>query len=148
MMVKREWTLSRNCSITPRQLGLAYAGLCTASLSVAIFFTWHGAWYVLGFSLLELTAVGVAFLLYARHATDREYIALIDDCLLVEVIQVEQVRQYRLDSRWIRVDVPVSHNGLIGLESRGTRVEVGRFLTESKRHEFAGELQRTLVSNN
>lgn len=145
-MVKREWTLSRNCSITPRQLGLAYAALCAVSLCVAIFFTWRGAWYVLGFSVLELVAVGSAFLLYARHATDRERIALTDDCLLVELIQVERVRQYRLDPQWIRVDMPESRSRLIGLESRGTRVEVGRFLTEYIRREFARELRRTLGS--
>jgi uncharacterized membrane protein len=117
-MIKQEWFLNRNCSIMPRQLGHVYTALCTASLSIAVFFTLRGAWYVLGFAILEMSAVGFAFLLYACHATDREHIALVDDCLLVELIQAEQVRRYRLDPRRTCVEPPVS---------RGTRIEVGRF---------------------
>ncbi len=120
--------------------------LCLSSLLVATLFTVHGAWYVLGFAILEMCAVGLAFLHYARHATDCEHIALIDDCLLVELIDAEQVRQFRLNPRWTRIDLPGAHRELIGLESNGRRVEVGRFLTEWKRHEFARELRCALVS--
>lgn len=144
-MARREWVLSRNCSISPRQLALAYAALCVMSLMVAMIFTVRGAWYVLVFSILELSAVGLAFFLYARHAVDREHIALIDDCLLVELIQVERVRQFRLDPRRTRVEPPVSRDDLIGLRANGMRVEVGRFLTERKRREFARELNRALA---
>jgi uncharacterized membrane protein len=145
-MDRQEWVLSRNCSISPRQLALAYAALCVMSLMVAMIFTVRGAWYVLVFAVLELSAVGLAFFLYARHAVDREHIELIDGCLLVEVIQVERVRQFRLDPRMARVEPPVSRDGLVGIEANGTRVEVGRFLTERKRREFARELNRALAS--
>lgn len=76
-----------------------------------------------------MSAVGATFFLYARHASDREHIALIDGCLLVELIQKEQVRQFRLDPRWTRVEspVPVYRDELIGLEVSGMRVEVGGF---------------------
>jgi uncharacterized membrane protein len=144
-MASREWVLKRNCSMTPRQLALAYSALCLMSLLVAIFFTLHGAWYILGFALIELSAVGGAFLLFARHATDREHIALMDNCLLVELIQVERVRQVRLEPRFTRVDPPESPGGLIGLEANGTRVEVGRFLTEWKRRELARDLRSALA---
>lgn len=146
-MVTREWVLSRNCSISPRRLALVYAALCTASLTVATVFTLHGAWYVLGFAILEMAAVGAAFFFYARHAVDREHIALIDDWLVVELIQKEQVRRFRLDPRWTRVEPPASRGELIGLEARDVRVEVGRFLTEWKRREFARELRRALASD-
>jgi uncharacterized membrane protein len=144
-MARREWVLSRNCSISPRQLALAYAALCMLSLIVATIFTVRGAWYILAFAILELLAVGLAFFLYARHAVDREHIELIEDCLLVELIQVERVRQFRLDPRRTRVEPPVSRDGLIGLEDNGMRVEVGRFVTERKRREFARELNRALA---
>jgi len=145
-MATREWMLKRNCSMSPRQLGLVYLAVCATSLLVAIFFAASGAWFILGFALLELLAVGIAFLLYARHATDREHIALKEDCLLVEVIQVETVRQFRLDPRWTRVEPPVSGSSeLVRLEANGTRVEIGRFLTEWKRREFARELKSALA---
>lgn len=145
-MAKRDWVLKRNCSISPRQLAMAFAVLCMLSLTVAIFFTLHGAWYVLWFSVVELSAVGWAFFRVARHATDREHIALIDECLVVELIQMEQTRQFKLDKRRIRVELPVSRGALIGLEANGTRVEVGRFLTEWRRREFAQELRCALAS--
>ena len=145
-MVRREWVLSRNCSISPRQLALAYAVLCAISLVVATVFAMRGAWYILAFAILELSVVGLAFFLYARHAVDRERIELVGDCLLVELIQVERVRQFRLDSRYTHVDLPI-HDGLIGLRANGMRVEIGRFLTERKRCEFARELNRVLALN-
>jgi uncharacterized membrane protein len=145
-MAKREWIFSRNCSISPRQLVLVYVALCLASFTIAIIFTMRGAWYILGFAIVEMSAVALAFFMYARHATDREHIALIDDWLIVELIQKEQVRQFRLDSRRTRIELPVSPGGLIGLETAETRVEVGRYLTEWKRREFARELKRVLAS--
>jgi uncharacterized membrane protein len=145
-MAKREWLLKRNCSISPRQLALVYAALCSVSLTVAILFTVRGAWYVLGFVILEMAAVGLAFVHFARHATDRERIALTDGCLLVELVQVERARQVRLNPHWTQVELPDAQHALIGLKASGTRVEVGRFLTEWKRREFAQELRRELSS--
>lgn len=147
-MVAREWILKRNCSLAPRQLALAFVVLCTVSLLVATAFALRGAWYVLGFAVLESLAVGLAFLLYARHATDRERIALGEDCLLVELVNMEQVTQFRLDPRSTRVEPPASDQPLIRLEANGSKVEVGRFLTEWKRRELARELRRALTSRN
>jgi uncharacterized membrane protein len=143
-MANREWTLRRNCSISPRQLLMVYAALCSVSLMVAIVFTLRGAWYILGFAILELMAVGLAFLQYARHATDREHIALIGDTLLIELIRADRSQQYRLDSRYTRVAMPEMNNGLIAVEARGMKVEVGRHLAAWKRREFACELSRAL----
>lgn len=143
-MMRREWDLKRNCAIAPRQLALFYAGMCITSLLVASVCTLRGAWFVLLFAILEMLAVGVAFLAYARHATDREHIAMQDHCLLVELIQAEHIRQYRLALRSIRIVVKSSRRELICLEADGVRVEVGRFLTEWKRREFVRELQLEL----
>lgn len=144
MSMNREWLLRRNCSISPRQLAKAYAILCTASLAVAIYFTYRGAWFILGFSLMELTAVTCAFIHYARHATDRERIVLTDDWLLVELVRSEKSQQFRLRRNRTIIIQPASHNRLIGLESSGIRVDVGRFLTEGKRRQFLQELRREL----
>lgn len=145
-MASREWILRRNCSISPRQLAAVYAALCATSLLIATMFTMRGAWYILGFAMLEMLAVGIAFFLYARHANDRERIELADDCLLVELIQVERIQQFRLDPRSTRVASPESRNALISLEAQDGKVEVGRFLTEWKRRQFARELRSALAS--
>lgn len=145
-MPRRDWVIRRNCSITPRQLVLVYSALSTTCLLVASFFALRGAWYILGFAVLEIFAVGVAFFLFARHATDREHITLTDDCLLVELVQREEIRQYRLDPRTTRVEPPVVPGELIGLQSNGVKVEVGQFLTERNRREFVRELRNALAS--
>ncbi len=144
-MATREWILKRNCSMSPGQLARAYLALCVASLLVASYFAARGAWLVPVFSVLELTAVAVAFVYFGRHATDREYVALSDSGLLVELVQAEHVRQYRMDPNRTRVALPALRHGLIGLESNGIRVEVGRFLTERRRQEFARELNQELL---
>jgi uncharacterized membrane protein len=145
-MVAREWVLRRNCSLTPRESGLAVLGICAFMLLLAMGFAMRGAWYVFWFAGAEALAVGVSFLLYARHATDRERIALGEDGLLIELVQMERVTRIRLDPRATRVDPPASDHPLIGLEANGAKVEVGRFLTEWKRLELARELRRALAS--
>ena len=69
------WFLKRNCSITPAQLGWLYASQCVVTLGIGTFFWFQGAKLVLPFAWLELMAVGSAFLVYSRHATDGERIS-------------------------------------------------------------------------
>jgi uncharacterized membrane protein len=147
-----ECTLQRNCSMTPRQVARAYALLCAFSLSVALVFFLQGVWMVLAFSLLEMGCVGLALLLYARHALDRERIVLSTDCLLVECVQADRRSQSRLDPLGARVLTgPEAAAGarharrtLITLESRGVRVEIGRFVNEAQRRQVACELRHAL----
>ncbi len=144
-MATREWILKKNCSISPRQLAKAYFALCAASLVIASYFTAHGAWLVMVFAVLEMAAVAAAFVYFGRHAMDRECIALSDAELIVELVQAEKTRQFRFDPRRTRVALPALKHGLIGLEGNSGRIEVGRFLTERKRREFARELDQELV---
>jgi uncharacterized membrane protein len=142
----REWTLQRNCSLSPRQVALAYAVLCVFSLTVSLaLFLLHGIWVVLAFSLLELALVGFALLVYARHALDHEHILLADGFLLVECVQADRREQARLDPLWTRVVAPDERRRtLIRLESRGVKVEVGRFVTDARRRQVERELRQAL----
>ena len=79
------WFLRRNCSVTPSQLGWLYVSLCFVSLGIGTVFWVHGARLVLPFAWLELAAVGLAFFIYARHATDGEKIVLQGGRLVVEL---------------------------------------------------------------
>lgn len=144
----REWTLQRNCAMTPRQVALAYAVLCTGSLAVSLaVLLLHGIWVVLAFSLLELALVGLALLVYARHATDHEHIALSDACLLVERFEADRREQAHLDPLWARVSLDEARRrSLIRLESRGVQIEVGRFVSEARRRQVERELRQALRS--
>ena len=146
-MDKHEWTLKRNCSLTPRQSIFAYAMPCVLTLIVATVFTLHGAWYVMAFAVLQSILVALFFLQYARHATDREHIVLMDDCLLIERIEAEQVQRIRLDPHWTRITLPSRPQDLIMLESKGIKIEVGRFVTKSKRRRIARQIRNELGGN-
>jgi uncharacterized membrane protein len=153
----REWTLRRNCSLSPRQVARAYAVLCLGSLAVALGFLLQGIWFVLAFSLLELALVGLALLVYARHATDHERIALSESGLLVTCVQADRRELVRLDPLWTRVVEPDERGPdgrtlverrrtLIQLESRGVKVEIGRFVDDARRRQVARELRHALRS--
>lgn len=145
-MHTQEWLLKRNCSLSPRQMAVAYAILFCASFAVALAFALRGAWQIIVFSVLEMACVALAFLHYARHATDCEHVALRDGCLLIELVDGNQFRQFRLDPYWTRVASPNQQDRLVVLEARGVRVRVGRFVTEAKRLQFARELRKELQS--
>jgi uncharacterized membrane protein len=142
--MKREWHLQRNCSLAPRQLATAYLLLCVGSFSIALVFMLQGIWIVLAFALVEMTAVATALLHYARHALDREHIALSERCLLIERTEGERTAQVRLDPHSTRIVLPDRQRGLIALESRGTRVEIGAFVSPATRQQVARELRREL----
>ena len=143
----REWVLRRNCSITPRQLGGFYASLCVVSLLLASFFTLQGAWYVMIFSVIELSAVGAAFLHFARHASDREHILFANGRVVVDLIESEKSRQFEFEARALQVDAPGARNNLVSLRTTQAQLDVGRFVTQFKRRQFALELRQALQSS-
>jgi len=143
--VARYWILKRNCSLTPRQSAGFYALLCIASFGIAFVFLLQGLWIVFAFALVEMGAVGLALLHYARHALDEERIALFDACLVVERINAGRRQELRLDPRRLRVHPPAPRvQKLIRLESRGVSVEIGSYVSEPIRAQVALELHRAL----
>lgn len=140
----RDWFLKRNCSLSPRQLGIAYAVLLSTSLTVAALFLLLGAWQILLFSAVEMLAVAVAFLCHARHATDHEHVALTDHCLLVERVLAGDVEQVRLDPASTRVALPAGRHLLVRLQERDVEVQVGAFVSDPARRLFAQELAHEL----
>ena len=123
-----QWRLRRNCSISPKQLGLLYSSLCVLSLGISAYFWAQGATMVLPFALLELFAVGVALLVYARHAVDRESIALSGAQLVVELEKGGRIERCEFNREWVRVEPKDDDHSLIELSGQGRRVQVGRFL--------------------
>jgi uncharacterized membrane protein len=140
------WILKRNCSLTPRQSAAAYALLCTGSFGIALVFLLQGIWIVLAFSLVEMAAVGWALLHYARHALDVERIALTERSLVVERIDAGRRSQFQLDPVRTRIQLPRARK-LILLESPGTSIEVGSYVSEPVRQQVAQELARAMRSH-
>ena len=139
-----EWRLKRNCSLAPAQMLGFFGALCVISLGVAVFFWYQGARIVMSFAWLELIAVGVAMLLYARHATDRELIALKRDTLTVEHACGKHVERVEFQREWVRVEPRSGDHSLIELSGQGQRISVGRFIRPELRRKLAEELRMAL----
>jgi uncharacterized membrane protein len=136
--------LSRNCALTPRQVGGFYLSLVAASALIATVFLLRGAWMILPFSLLEMTALGVALLVYARHAVDCERVSLGRDALEIESIDGSERRVTRVDRHAVRVEMDARPRATVSVVARGKRIAVGRFVGERERRRFARELRHAL----
>ncbi|MBJ7380876.1 MAG: DUF2244 domain-containing protein, partial [Polynucleobacter sp.] len=76
--------MKRNCSFTPRKLILFYVSLVFFSLVIAISFFALGVWPILVFTLIEIVAVTIGFLIYSRHALDYEKLVIDGKRLIIE----------------------------------------------------------------
>ena len=138
------WFLGRNCSVTPAQLGWLYASLCVITLAIGTLFWVQGAVLILPFAWIELAAVGVAFLLYARHAADREHILLSGRRLVVETGSAGRLERAEFNRGWVRVEPAVDDRSLIEVSGQGRRVIVGRYVRPELRPQLAQEIRRAL----
>lgn len=130
--------------MTPAQLAFAYGLLCVVSLAVGSFFWFQGATLVLPFALLELTAVGIAFMVYARHATDGEQISLQGAQLVVELETSGRRFRSEFNRDWVRVEPQADDGSLIELSGQGRKVQVGRFVRPELRAVLAREIRTAL----
>ena len=138
------WDLRRNCSISPRQLLNAYLLLCALAGVVGLGFWLQGVEAVLVFAGIELLAVGIAMLVMARHAGDREVITLADREMAVEQHVGPLVERTCFHADWVRIEPSAGEGSLVELSGEGRSVRVGRHLRPEWRDELAQELRRAL----
>ncbi|WP_297839845.1 DUF2244 domain-containing protein [Pseudomonas sp.] len=152
--VLKDWLLKRNCAVTPQQFLGFYLFLATISFSVAAVVALSGAWMVLIFSALELVAVGIAFVVYARHAVDYEHIRLQPHRLIVEQMSAQHKTQYEFNPRWVRIELGEQDSSRaryrrprgmplepITLHAAGKTVEIGQHLAQDRRAQFVQDLR-------
>ena len=139
-----QWLLKRNCSATPQQVMGLYASLTMLSLGIGAFFWVQGATLIMPFACLELAAVGIALMLYARHATDSESIRLQAGYLTVEHVSGRHLERVAFSPEWVRVEPAHGARSLIELSGQGRRICVGRFVRPELRRQLADELRWAL----
>ena len=142
-----QWLFKKNCSFTPKQVGIFYLAQSILSLIVASFFLYQGVWLILPFTLLELAVLAIALLIYARHATDYEKIDIRQGELLVETSNAGKVMQFVFNPSWVRVDSVLNSQKLISINYQGQVLEVGRFIHVSLRKNFLVEFAQALRKN-
>ena len=104
----------------------------------------QGATLVLPFAFLEMLMLGVAFFVYARHATDGERIVLEDGRLLVELECGGKLERSEFLRNWVRVEPGAYDKSLIELTGQGKTVRVGRFVRPELRPALAREIRLAL----
>lgn len=139
-----QWRLPRNCSLAPRQFVAVLGSLALLSAAIAAGFWLQGATLVLPFASLEVAALALALVAYARHATDGERLLLADDRLVVERMVGNHTDRIEFDAGWVCVE-PRAAGALIGLSGQGRRIEVGRFVRGELRDALARELRQELL---
>ena len=139
-----QWLLKRNCSVTPAQLACLYASLCIVSVGIAGFFWSQGVRMIMPFALMELVAVGAAFWVYARHATDGERIVLQGAQLVVELESGGRVERAEFNREWVRVEPKSGDGSLIEVSGQGRSVRVGRHVRPELRPALAREIRYAL----
>lgn len=139
-----QWFLRRNCSVTPRQLVLIYLSLCVLSLAIGVLFWVKGATLVLPIAWIELVAVGVAFLVYARHASDGGTIRLTEGQLVIEQENGGRLSRSEFRREWVRVEPGAADSSLIALSEQGRTVHIGRFVRPELRPVLAREIRMAL----
>lgn len=142
--VSVEWVLKRNCSMSPSQLLAVYASLCVISLGIATYFWVKGATLVMPFAWAEVLVLGAALLFYARHAADRERIALQSGRLTVEYQNGGRIERAEFVSDWVRVEPQGDDRSLIELSGQGRAIAVGRYVRPELRRALAEEFRTAL----
>lgn len=141
-----QWSIRRNCSLSPAQLLRFYLGLSVVSLAIASLFWFMGAHLVMPFAWLELMVLGAALLVYARHARDGEEITLRGHVLVIEREHGGHTERTEFAREWVRVEPRSGDGSLIEVSGQGRRVVVGRHLRPQLRPALARELRMALRS--
>lgn len=138
------WSLTRNCSMSPIQVGGAFALLCALSLGIALFFWVQGVRMVAPFAMFELLAVGLALVLYARRAGDSEIITVSPGVVTVERNVAGRSGREEFLAAWVRVECAPDGRSLVTLSGQGRCVAIGRFVRPELRADLARELRLAL----
>jgi uncharacterized membrane protein len=141
----RQWVLKKNCALTPGQLATWFAFLGSISAAIAIAFALQGAWMVVPFAALEISALVVAYVVYARHAADYERIEVSSGEVTIETASASKVQRWVLSAPWVRVEYRGLPRDLIRLKSGAQEYFVGRYASDPDRRRLARELRGLLA---
>ena len=143
----QKWDAHIRLTFTPSvilPLPIVFRIFCSWGVNLIFSPLWLFNWVVMPFAFVELVAVGFAFLVYARHATDGEEISLQGAQLVVELEKSGRRVRSEFNRDWVRVE-PLSGDGsLIELSGQGRKVQVGRYVRPELRAVLAREIRMAL----
>jgi len=140
----RTWFMKRNCSFSPKQVGIFYVSIVCFSLLVASYFLLIGVWMIIIFTAIEIFALTIALYIYTRHALDYEKITIVGKQLLFERSWGGKLQQHEFNTVWTKVVATGKADRDIALKSANHEVVIGFFVGVNEREKFQKELQQYL----
>jgi len=143
-MSTRRWQMRRNCALTPKQLLQFYIVLVCLSLIVGVGFLLAGVWVIPIFTVIELSAVTVGFLIYCRHALDCETIEIDGKRLLVKKFIGYKETLYEFNAQWAKIELPIEGSKIFHISQSNLRVELGQFLRQEQQIALIAQVRACL----
>ena len=145
-----QFVLRSNYTFPWRTAVAFFSGISLVSLSISAGFVLAGAWPVLPFAGLELSALGAALYLTGQRSRLREVITIRNGVVEIQQGHGRPVRSHRLQRGWARVQLRrpriEGQPARLVISSHGREIEIGRQLTEPERRQLARELGWQLAS--
>jgi uncharacterized membrane protein len=136
--------MRRNCALTPKQLLQFYIVLVCLSLIVGVGFLLAGVWVIPIFTVIELSAVTVGFLIYCRHALDCETIEIDGKRLLVKKFIGYKETLYEFNAQWAKIELPIEGSKIFHISQSNLRVELGQFLRQEQQIALIAQVRACL----
>jgi uncharacterized membrane protein len=108
---------------------------------IATYFLLHGVWMILIFTVIELTVLGIALIIYARHALDYESIAIDGTALQIEKNIGGKIERHVFNTRWLTLTQEESGKRLIRVEESDREIPIGIFVPQDARSQFYSDLR-------
>ena len=124
----KRWQMRRNCALTPKQLLRFYIVLVCLSVTVGAGFLIAGVWVIPIFTVIELSAVTLGFLIYCRHALDCETIEIDGKRLVIKKFIGYKELVYEFNTQWAKIELPSEGSKVFHISQSHQRVELGQFL--------------------
>jgi uncharacterized membrane protein len=140
----KTWQMRRNCALTPKQLLKFYIVLVCLSVTVATGFLLVGVWVILIFTIVELSAVTVGFLIYCRHALDCETIEIDGKQLIVKKFIGYKETVYEFNTQWVKIELPVRDAKTFFICQSHLRVEIGQFIRQEQQFSLIASVRTHL----
>ena len=107
---------------------------------------------IIPFACIELLVLGIALLIYSRHATDYEKITIQDGMMHIEIVNGSKKIEKKWPLLWLRIRTPIfskdtklskdPKNNLVTIEHADESIYVGSYTLREKRKELADKIRR------
>ena len=136
----RIWLMKRNCSFSPKQVGLFYISIVGFSLLVAGSFLFVGVWMIIIFTSIEILALTVALYIYSRHALDYEKITIVGKQLMVERSWGGKVEVHEFNTVWTKLIHKKDGRRDLVLATSTKELPIGYFVLANQQEQFEKDL--------